>query len=162
MNLSIQSSHLILTHLPQILHWARTELRNEISGELTLPQLRMMGLVQQGISSASELSEWSGITLPATTRMVAHLVSKNLIQKKTLNTDRRKTLLSLTPIGHKKLNQIQKKLELRLATHMKKLAPSAVRKLSFGLEELASLTQLLTGYAVKNETKEIEVTQLFE
>ncbi|UCG50467.1 MAG: MarR family transcriptional regulator [Candidatus Latescibacterota bacterium] len=84
------------------------QLREDLGGELTIPQFRLLKLVAStNIESISEVAAFSKVTNAAASKAVDRLVKRGLIQRTESTSDRRVSQLSLTGEGHRLLERFE-------------------------------------------------------
>jgi DNA-binding MarR family transcriptional regulator len=76
--------------------------------DLTLPQIIILGLLQQGPQTVSSLSEMIKLTPGAVSRLVDRMVRKGLVSRREGNDDRRQKMLSLTPAGRRLRERVER------------------------------------------------------
>ena len=69
--------------------------------DLTLPQITILGFLQQGPQTVSSLSELIKLTPGAVSRLVDRMVRKGLVSRREGDSDRRQKTLNLTPAGRR-------------------------------------------------------------
>jgi DNA-binding MarR family transcriptional regulator len=74
-------------------------LENHGTGELTLPQYRVLGLLSAGDERSTELAARLAVTKPTLTALIDGLVERGLVIRETADGDRRVVRLSITPAG---------------------------------------------------------------
>jgi DNA-binding MarR family transcriptional regulator len=67
--------------------------------ELTLPQYRVLGILEEGSAAASGLADRLAVRRPSITALVDGLVARGLVDRRQEDTDRRRVELRLTPEG---------------------------------------------------------------
>jgi DNA-binding MarR family transcriptional regulator len=84
------------------------QLRENLGGELTIPQFRLLKLVAStNIDSISEVAAFSKVTNAAASKAVDRLVKRGLIQRTESTSDRRVSQLSLTGEGDRLLERFE-------------------------------------------------------
>lgn len=76
--------------------------------DLTLPQIIILGLLQDGPQTVSRLSEMLRLTPGAVSRLVDRMVRKGLVSRREGNDDRRQKVLSLTPAGRRLRERVER------------------------------------------------------
>jgi DNA-binding MarR family transcriptional regulator len=76
--------------------------------DMTLPQIIILGLLQQGPQTVSRLSEMIQLTPGAVSRLVDRMVRKGLVSRREGNDDRRQKMLSLTPGGRRLRERVER------------------------------------------------------
>jgi len=84
----------------------RAQMRRQLPGGLTLPQLRALGFINADPACApSQLAEYLMLSRPAVTRLLDGLVDRRLIARHPHPDDRRRVRLALTKAGRGKLDR---------------------------------------------------------
>lgn len=145
---------MLLETVPLIMRAVR-HIHNEQASDLTVPQFRALLFVQrhQG-ASLSEASEFLGLTLPSTSKLVDHLVKKRIIDRENDLTDRRRMVLRLTACGNALLKDAHASVKARLAVILNGLSPAELATLHDTLGLLQrSFPEMPTNGQQRNETK---------
>lgn len=98
-SLEKEISEAILHVVPRVMRALRTEIRTAAKADLTVPQLRVLAHLHNGIEDATSLAEILGVSLPAVSKMIALLEGRALIKRGPSKVDRRQAVLGLTPKG---------------------------------------------------------------
>ena len=96
-----------LARLARLLEWA--------SGDLSLPQYRVLATVSEGDERASRLAERLALARPTITAAVDGLVDRGLLTRSEVAGDRRAVRLTITPAGRKALRSAEEAMAERLA-----------------------------------------------
>jgi long-chain acyl-CoA synthetase len=84
------------------------------SADLSLPQYRVLGLLDDSPAVSSALAERLAVRPPSVTAIVDGLVSRGLVERRTVASDRRRVDHVLTPEGLRALRRADAVLESRL------------------------------------------------
>jgi len=115
----------LLTALPHVMRFIRTEVQGHRNGELTIPQFRALVFVAHNDSaSLSELAEHLGLSMPAASRTVDLLVKRGLLNRQTRIDDRRSVSLSLTKRGQAAVRTVERIIQKALAVRFKAMSPA--------------------------------------
>ena len=82
--------------------------------DLSLPQYRVLGLLDDSPAVSSALAERLAVRPPSVTAIVDGLVARGLVERRTVASDRRRVDHVLTPEGLRVLRLADAALELRL------------------------------------------------
>ncbi|WP_126386566.1 MarR family winged helix-turn-helix transcriptional regulator [Pseudanabaena sp. ABRG5-3] len=130
----------VMDVVPSVMRWIHTEVRQQKSTCLTIPQLRALAFIQMNpCSSLVALAEYLGVTSASTSTMVNRLVHKEFITREEHPKLRRQVILSLTPAGEEHLQQVRQISCDRLAEKLVDLSPEQLADLIAGLEELSQI-----------------------
>jgi DNA-binding MarR family transcriptional regulator len=132
-------SRLILEVIPSTMRTLRQEFRLAVKDELTVPQLRVLSHLNRGVSTASELAEIQGVSLPAISRMVDSLSERHLVRREIRDHDKRQAKLFLTPQGKELHHRSRRAAQNKLILRLNRLDDESQHRLREGLEVLASL-----------------------
>ncbi len=133
----------LLDAMPPVIRAVRAAMRDFKGANLTVPQFRVLGFVSLQPCTSKQLAEWQGVSLPAMSRMVNHLVRRQLIVRTPDISDRRLVQLRLSAKGKNVFKRLRKAIETSLAARIATLGQSEKRALGTGLialEELFSET----------------------
>src|SRR4051794_13496222 len=111
-------------------------LENHGTGDLSLPQYRVLGLLSSGEERASLLAARLSVAKPTLTSLVDSLVERGFVARETLHGDRRAVRLSITEAGRATLAASAKQLRSVLDTVLDRCADPAVALA--GLEQLGA------------------------
>jgi len=84
------------------------------AGELSLPQFRVLAMVDEGGERASHLAERLAVAKPTVTAVVDGLVERGYLSRSADADDRRATRITLTPAGRRALWNAEEAMEQRL------------------------------------------------
>ena len=84
------------------------------AGELSLPQFRVLAMVDEGGERASHLAERLAVAKPTVTAVVDGLVERGYLSRSADADDRRATRITLTPAGRRALWDAEEAMEQRL------------------------------------------------
>ena len=82
--------------------------------ELTLPQYRILGLLDEASAASSHLAERLAVRPPTITAVVDGLVARGLVERRAVEGDRRRVDHVLTPAGHRLLDSADAAVDERL------------------------------------------------
>jgi DNA-binding MarR family transcriptional regulator len=84
------------------------------AGDLSLPQLRVLALVDEGGERASQLADRLAVAKPTITAVVDGLVERGYLKRTADSDDRRATKITLTATGRKALHNAEHAMHARL------------------------------------------------
>ena len=84
------------------------------AGDLSLPQLRVLALVDEGGERASQLAERLAVSKPTITAVVDGLVERGYLKRTADCDDRRATKITLTAAGRRALRDAEAAMSARL------------------------------------------------
>jgi DNA-binding MarR family transcriptional regulator len=119
-----------------------TQMQEWAQLELSIGQLKvLMMLAGHPGMTISQIAESLSVGRPSTSILVDRLVQQSLVYRREDETDRRRTLVGLTPAGHDLATRLHQGNIERLAQWYSALAPEDLQALRRGLEALAKVAQ---------------------
>ena len=82
--------------------------------DLSLPQYRILGMLDESSAVSSHLAERLAVRPPTITAVVDGLVAKGLVERRTVEGDRRRVDHVLTDAGHRMLDAADAAIDARL------------------------------------------------
>jgi MarR family transcriptional regulator for hemolysin len=120
-----ECAHEIIDVVPLVMRVIRGELREHGTVEMSIPHFRTLTFVYNNEgASLSDVAEHIGLSLPAMSTLVDGLVSRGLMIRQENPEDRRRMTLSLTSLGHAKLDSAYKATRVHLAKSLRRLPSS--------------------------------------
>jgi len=114
----------ILDVVPIIMRVIRTEMRNQGSLDLSIPQFRTLLYISRNPGTPLlTLADHLGLSSPTVSKMVDGLVINRLISRELSSKDRRKITLSLTAQGQDILERARNESQARLTMVLSRLSP---------------------------------------
>ncbi len=99
-----------------VMRTIRTQVRSQRKSDLSVPQFRTLGFLNRNPGSTlSDVAEHVGLTLPAMSRLVDGLVSRDLMTRNISVDDRRRVELTLTKSGTAILEEARRMAQTKLA-----------------------------------------------
>ena len=127
----------VLTTVPPLMGALRANMHR--SGvDVTVPQFRALAFLarQPGASSLSDLAVGLDLSLPAASKLIAHLVNKLLVARTTDAGDRRRVVLVLTSTGQQLLETAQHASQRFLAETLATVEPAERAAIAVGMQAL--------------------------
>ena len=113
----------VLDIAPPVVRAIRKMMREHRLPELSVPQFRTLSLLSFcADASLSTVADYIGSSLPAASRMIEGMVTKNLIVRKQCCRDRRQVSLELTPLGREAFLESRQATRLQLAERLSSLS----------------------------------------
>ncbi|MFM7885526.1 MAG: MarR family winged helix-turn-helix transcriptional regulator [Pseudanabaena sp.] len=126
--------------VPAVMQHIYTEVRQQQSSCLSIPQLRALAFLQtNSCSSLTILAEYLGVTSASASTMVERLVQKEFLTRTEHPTLRRQVVLCLTIAGEEHLQQVRQATSDHLAEKLSDLPPEQLADLITGLEEISQI-----------------------
>jgi DNA-binding MarR family transcriptional regulator len=130
----------VLEAVPMVMRVIRTEMRSHRGSDLSVPQFRVLVyLNRQEGASLSDIAEHMGLTLPSMSKMIDHLVARQLVTRRMDPGDRRRVTLASTALGRTAMQSAYKATESRLAARLAALPESERRTILKAMQVLESL-----------------------
>jgi len=136
------STHLLDT-IPAVINEWRKVMNSGLPQGLNVNQYRVLYYVHSGQSSQSHLAKYLGVTPAALSKMVDILVEKKLLSRKTADSDRRHTQLTITVSGKKIVTNLRLQVEKRMQKHLDVLTESQQKEVEKALILLQSVFSLI-------------------
>ena len=119
MNTTSAVARELLDVTPAITRAIRAEMRRHRAAGLSVPQFRALGfLTRQPGASLSDVSDFLGLALPTTSKLVDGLVARKLATRETRAGDRRCVMLAVTTGGHTAWESARQATQAQLARHL--------------------------------------------
>ena len=84
------------------------------TADLSLPQYRVLSMLDGSSALSSDLAERLAVRPPTVTAVVDGLVARGLVERRTVETDRRRVDHVITPLGHRTLETADSAVDARL------------------------------------------------
>jgi DNA-binding MarR family transcriptional regulator len=134
---------LALARLARVLEGARTE--------LTLPQYRLLALMVTGEERASHLAGQLELAKPTVSATVDTLVDHGLVERASVDGDRRAVRLTITPEGRKAFAATEASMRARLDNILERVEHRDV--VNQALDELASALEASRAEWIKRQAE---------
>jgi DNA-binding MarR family transcriptional regulator len=131
---------LLLEVAPLVMRTVRTHMRGHRAVDLSVPQFRALGYVHRhpGVS-LSDLANHIGLTLPAASRLVNGLVSRQYMLRQPAAADRRSVDLTVSAKGRAMLDLTWQATHAHLTAVLQPLSAGERETLAHALETLRAL-----------------------
>lgn len=120
--------------------------------EVTLPQFRMLVVLDSGARNLSALAEALDVAPSTAMRMVDRLVDAGLVERRVQPEDRRQTLLRLTTRGHRTVQKVTGYRRRELATVLAQVDPAQREAVGQALTAFAHAAETVWGSVATDET----------
>lgn len=123
---------------------ARTarRLRQQSGTDLSAALTSALATVEErGPLTPSELADAERVKRPSATRMVARLTDQGLVDRAADPTDRRSSLVSITPAGRSLLSRLRGRKNAYLARRLRELEPDEIAALERAADVLEQLLE---------------------
>lgn len=106
----------ILEAVPAAIRFIRAQMRRHRGSDLSVPQFRTLAFIHSHSGTTlSAVSDWLGLSLPATSRLVGGLVRKKLVSRRIPPGNRRVVALSISARGDRTVAAARRATVRRLA-----------------------------------------------
>ncbi|PZO43227.1 MAG: MarR family transcriptional regulator [Pseudanabaena frigida] len=127
----------VIDVVPAVMCCIHTEIRQQKSTHLTIPQIRALAFLEtNNYSSLTELAEYLGVTSASASTMIERLVHKEYVSRTEHPKLRRQVVICLTTAGEEHLQEVRQITRDRLADKLADLPSDLLTNLINGLEEL--------------------------
>jgi DNA-binding MarR family transcriptional regulator len=127
----------VLETIPPVMYFIRQEMRSHRRADLTVPQLRALVFIRRYPDSCLKMvAENVGLSLPAMSRLVEHLVRQKLVRRRADASDRRHLCLSVTARGRATHEAALRAAEAGLTEALANLNPADHAQIATGLRLL--------------------------
>jgi homoprotocatechuate degradation regulator HpaR len=107
------------------------------------PQWRVLRVINdRGAADATGLAEVSLLHAPSVTRILRELEARKLIARQLDANDRRRSMVALTPEGHKVVKDISREVLRVMREHSDRFGPERLERLA---DELRALSAAIKG-----------------
>lgn len=128
-------SQLWMEIAPMMMRRMRAQVMKASVGTLTMPQYRILANINRGLNSIGAIAEHHGVAQPSMSKMISLMEKKGLIVRKTLVSDKRQSVLSMTAKGKKIFLDVRGHAQEKLADKLSDLT----------LQDLAQLEKSFDG-----------------
>lgn len=115
-------SELWMELAPLMMRRMRVQVIKASVGALTLPQYRILAHINRGLNSIGAIAEHHGVAQPSMSKMISLMEKKGLIVRKTLVSDKRQSVLSMTAKGKKIFLEVRGRTQTRIAEKLEELS----------------------------------------
>jgi DNA-binding MarR family transcriptional regulator len=120
----------LLDSLPPVMWFMRKHMRKHRKG-LSMPQFRaLVRIDRQPHTSVSELAEHLAVSVPTASRVLAGLVDRKLLERKTNGRDRRVVAVQITTTGRSTLESARNATRKQMATALSALSDDQLRDIA--------------------------------
>ena len=134
--------------VPRVMQILRTEMRQVVKNQLTIPQFRILAKLEHGPANCGELADWVGVSLPAVSKLSALLLKRKLIAKQRVSFDKRQWQMTLSPLGRKFFCESRESAQANLSTKLGDLSEKDKQDILTSLKTVTKAfgnTQLVEG-----------------
>lgn len=132
-------AELIIQDLPSLVCYLKQNFCDPELKGLTLQQHRVLATLVEIPRSTTELADELGVSLPAISRMIQHLIDSGWVKKETSREDKRQVVLSLTKQGLQTVRQSRDQSVQKLIPKLNELSNEQKNTLIKAFEILNSL-----------------------
>lgn len=114
-------SQLWMDLAPLMMRRMRAQVIKASVGSLTMPQYRILANINRGLNSIGEIAEHHGVAQPSMSKMIGLMEERGLITREKLASDKRLSVLSLTPKGRELFLKVRGRAQKRIAEKLQEL-----------------------------------------
>jgi DNA-binding MarR family transcriptional regulator len=130
----------VLETVPPVMYFIRQEMRSHRRADLTVPQFRALVFIRRYPDCCLKMvAENVGLSLPAMSRLVEHLVRQKLVRRRADAGDRRHVCLSVTARGRAAHEASLRAAEAGLTEALASLSPADHALIVAGLRLLGGV-----------------------
>lgn len=130
----------IMTVVPAMTRFLRSEIRHHGQPHLSLSQLRVLYFLdRKRQSSLSEVADYLDVTLPTMSAMIERLVQRGLVQRIADPHERRRLVLTLTEAGSAEMERVYGATLAGVASRLEGLSDEQLNQVMAGLLILENL-----------------------
>ncbi|MFO1217921.1 MAG: MarR family winged helix-turn-helix transcriptional regulator [Burkholderiaceae bacterium] len=127
----------VLDTVPALMDALRMAMRRHVGDQLSVPQFRCLNFVAHNPGcTIGAVAAFLGVTMPTASAMVDRLVRAGAVRAGTTASDRRRSLLQLTPAGRTQLRKIRQGAHDELRRAIAALPRHELQRLRDGLDVL--------------------------
>jgi DNA-binding MarR family transcriptional regulator len=136
-NAADRCAQTVMEIIPRVMHAIREEMRRQGAPSLSIPQLRTLAYLHRRPGSCLfPLAEHLGVTRPTASAIVERLVRRRLVNRSDDPRERRRVVLTLTPLGLRRFRLVRRSTQLRMAQALSKVSADRLRQIMHGVSLL--------------------------
>ena len=138
-NLADQCARVVMETVPQVMRAIREEMRRQGAPLLSLPQLRTLAYLDRNPGSCLIfLARHLGVARPTASTIVERLVRRGMVTRADNPEERRRVVLSLTPMGARYMRRARQSTQTWMATALSRLSSARLRRIMQGMSLLGA------------------------
>ena len=127
----------VMETVPQVMRAIRDEMRRQGAPLLSIPQLRTLAYLHRSPGACLfRLAEHLGVTRPTASNLVERLVQRGIVARTTDPNERRRVVLTLTPLGAQLFRRTHQSAQAWMTTVLTRLSPAGLRQVMQGMSVL--------------------------
>ncbi len=126
---------------PLLMRRMRQNVMESSVSTLTMPQYRILANINRGLNSIGAIAEHHGVAQPSMSKMINLMVKRGLIIRKTLATDKRQSVLSLSKKGEQLFFKVRALAQRRFSEKLLKLSTDDLRVLETSFAEIRQVLE---------------------
>jgi len=123
--------------------------------DLTVPQIRVLCLLEEGPAGMGQMARVLGLRLPSVTHLVDRLVERGLVERYSGYPDRRRVFCRLTGEGRALVERLWRANRQRVEETLRRLSPAERERVAEGLRLLLRAVQERAHEARQPKTEEM-------
>ena len=123
--------------VPPVMRAIRDEVRRQGAPHFSIPQLRTLAFLHRRPGAClSHLAEHLGVSRPTASNLVERLLRRGMLTRATDPQERRRVILTLTPLGARHFQQARQSAQTRMATVLAGQSPTTLHRITEGMSLL--------------------------
>jgi DNA-binding MarR family transcriptional regulator len=131
-----ETTHQLMTVLPQINRLMSVELRQEVDEAATMPQFRVLAYLHEQPMSLTTLAKIRRVSLQSAGELVQSLVARGWVTRTPHPADRRQFILQLTDEGRGNFERVQRRMHEQLTAYLALLTENELKTVKEALSAL--------------------------
>jgi DNA-binding MarR family transcriptional regulator len=132
--LAEECARIVMETVPPVMRIIREETRRHGAPLFTIPQLRTLAFVHRRPGACLfELAEHLGVTRPTASSLVERLVKRDMLTRTPDPQERRRVLLTLTPLGLRHFRSARDSTRRWMAAVLTRISPDALQRIIVGV-----------------------------
>jgi DNA-binding MarR family transcriptional regulator len=132
--------------VPRIMRAIRAEMRRQGAPLLSVPQVRSLAFLHRSPGAClSDLAEHLGVSRPTASALVERLVKRGMVTRTTDPRERRRIVLTLTPLGDRHFRRTRRSTQAWMATVLAGQSLHALGRIAEGVLLLEKAFQAAAG-----------------
>jgi DNA-binding MarR family transcriptional regulator len=133
-NLAEQCARAVMESVPQVMRTIREEMRRQGAPLFSIPQIRALAFLHRRPGACLlDLADHLGVTCPTASTIVDRLVRRGVVARAADPEERRRVVLTLTPLGTRHLRRARQSTQAWMATALARLTPDALQRITRGV-----------------------------
>lgn len=133
-DLADQCARAVMETVPQVMRAIREEARRQGAPLFSIPQLRTLAFLHRRPGACLlDLANHLGVACPTASNLVERLVRRGMVTRAIDPEERRRVVLTLTPLGARHSRRARESTQTWMATVLTRLSPARLRQVIQGM-----------------------------